>query len=142
MANPDRDGKRQFNLNSDVYLAQLDRLQTAIQTKRRNRTNIIFLHDNARPHIEHRVVESLNNKGCEILPHPPYSPTEAPTDYHVNRSLKNWLAGKTFNEFDALVIDLKSWIRSKDRHFFARGINKLSSKWESVIKVDGEYAPE
>uniref|UniRef100_A0A914CN11 Transposase n=1 Tax=Acrobeloides nanus TaxID=290746 RepID=A0A914CN11_9BILA len=77
-----------------------------------------------------------------MLPHPPYSPTEAPTDYHVNRSMKNWISNKVYEDLDELVTDVKAWIASKDPAFFARGIDMLPSKWEAVIEVDGEYAPE
>ncbi|CAF5160533.1 unnamed protein product, partial [Rotaria sp. Silwood1] len=31
---------------------------------------------------------------------------------------------------------------SKDRHFVARGIDRLPSKWEAVIEVNGDYASE
>ena len=78
-----------MNVNSDVYLAQLGRLQEDIKVKRLRREKVALLHDNARPHIEHLVVESISSKGWELLPYPFYSPIEAPTDYHVNRSLKN-----------------------------------------------------
>ena len=140
---PDKNGKRQLNINSDVYLAQLDRVHAAIETKRpRKKNHIVFHHDNARPHIERRVVESIVDKGWELLPHPPYSPTEAPTDYHVNRSLKNWLGNKVYDSLDDLVTAVKEWIASKNSNFFARGIDRLPSKWEAVIEVDGEYVPE
>uniref|UniRef100_A0A914EHX0 Uncharacterized protein n=1 Tax=Acrobeloides nanus TaxID=290746 RepID=A0A914EHX0_9BILA len=52
------------------------------------------------------------------------------------------IAGKFFDDFYDLVVDTKEWIVSKNRNFFARGIDFLSSKWEAVLKVDGEYAPE
>ncbi|CAK9829644.1 Mariner Mos1 transposase [Anthophora retusa] len=140
---PDKNDKRQFNINSDVYLAQLDRLHAAIETKRPHKKNrIVFHHDNARPHVERCVVECIANKGWELLPHPPYSLTEAPTDYHVNRSLKNWQANKVYDDFDNLVADVKAWIASKNREFFARGIDRLPSKWEAVFEVDGDYAPD
>ena len=38
--------------------------------------------------------------------------------------------------------DVKEWIASKNPEFFARGIDRLPSKWEAVIEVDGDYAPE
>ncbi|CAJ0957060.1 unnamed protein product, partial [Mesorhabditis belari] len=107
-----------------------------------HKNNIVFHHDNARPHVERHVVESIASKGWDLLPHPPYSPTEAPTDYHVNRSLKNWQTNKIYNDLDDLIDDVKAWIASKDRLFFARGIDRLPSKWQSVIDVGGEYAPE
>ena len=130
-------------LNSDVYLAQLDRLHAAIQAKRsRKKNNIVFHHDNARPHVEARVIESVEEKGWDLLPHPPYSPTEAPTDYHINRSLKNWMSNKVYDDLDELIDNVKAWIASKNRGFFERGIDMLPEKWEAVIEVDGEYAPE
>uniref|UniRef100_A0A914C724 Mariner Mos1 transposase n=1 Tax=Acrobeloides nanus TaxID=290746 RepID=A0A914C724_9BILA len=104
---PDRNGngKRQFISNSDVYLAQLDRLKAAIKAKRnRKKNHIVFHHDNARPHVEGRVVQSINDKGWDLLEHSLYPPTE----YHVNRSLKNWQMGKVYNDLDELVADVKS----------------------------------
>ena len=95
-----------------------------------------------KPHVEARVIESIEDKGWDLLPHPPYSPTEAPTDYHVNRSLKNWMSNKVYEDLDELVDDVKVWIASKNPDFFARGIDMLPAKWEAVLEVDGEYAPE
>jgi len=131
----------QYNLNSDVYLAQLDRLHSAIQAKRPHKKNhIVLQHDNARPHVERRVVEFIASKKWDLLPHSPYSPTEAPTDYHVNRSLKNWQSGKSYGDLDELVV--KAWISSRNQRFFANGIDCLPGKWKAVIEVDGEYAKE
>ncbi|KAK6736822.1 hypothetical protein RB195_019488 [Necator americanus] len=103
------------------------------------KNHIAFHHDNARPHVDRRVIESIANKGWDLLPHPPYSPTEAPTDYHVNRSLKNWQTNKVYDDLDDLVADVKA---SKNRDLFARGIDRLQSKWEAVLEVDGDYALE
>uniref|UniRef100_A0A914E1N8 Mos1 transposase HTH domain-containing protein n=1 Tax=Acrobeloides nanus TaxID=290746 RepID=A0A914E1N8_9BILA len=89
-----------------------------------------------------RVIESIEEKGWNLLPHPPYSSTEAPTDYHINRSLKNWMSNKVYDDLDELVDDVKAWIASKNRGFFERGIDMLPEKWEAVIEVDGEYDPE
>ncbi|KAK6735931.1 hypothetical protein RB195_018909 [Necator americanus] len=89
-----------------------------------------------------RVIESIANKGWDLLPHPPYSPTEAPTDYHVNHSLKNWQTNKVYDDLDDSVADVKAWIASKNRDFFARGIDRLPSKWGAVLEVDGDYALE
>jgi hypothetical protein len=71
---PDRNGKRQYNLNSDVYLAQMDRLEAAINVKRSGiKDQIVFQHDNARPHVEGRVVQSINDKGWDLIEHPVFA---------------------------------------------------------------------
>ena len=56
--------------------------------------------------------------------------------------IKNWQTGKVYDDLDELVADVKAWIASKKGDFFARGIDRLPSKWEAVIEVDGDYAPE
>ncbi len=58
---------------------------------------------------------------------------------------REWFARqsvKVYEDLDQLVANVKAWIASKDRHFFARGIDRLPNKWDAVIEVDGEYAPE
>ena len=135
--------KRQLNINRDVYLTQLDSIHAKIETKRpRKKNHVVFHHDNARLHVERRVIESIANKGWELLSHPPYSPIEAPTDYQVNRSLKNWLMNEVYDHLYDLVAAVKDWIASKNSNFLTRGIDGLPSKWEAVIELDCEYAPE
>ncbi|CAF1035429.1 unnamed protein product [Didymodactylos carnosus] len=81
-------------------------------------------------------------EGLGSAPTPAILSTEAPSDYHVNRSLKNWMVNKVYEDLDEVVEDVKEWIASKNRDFFIRRIDMLPSKWEAVIEVDGEYAPE
>ena len=68
--------------------------------------NIVIHHDNSRPHVEARVIESIKEKGWDLLQHPLYFPSEAPTDYHINRSLNNWLSNKVYDDKDELVDDV------------------------------------
>lgn len=49
-----------------------------------SRIRIAFHHDNARPHVEQRVVNSIEEKGWELLEHPPYSPTEGCADNYAS----------------------------------------------------------
>ena len=53
-----------------------------------------------------------------------------------------WMSNKVYDDLDELVDDVKAWIASKNRGFFERRIDMLPEKWEAVIEVDGEYAPE
>ena len=101
--------------------------RTSTRSNRHEKNDIVFHHDNARPQVERRV-ESIANKGWGLLPHPPYSPSEAPTDYHVNRSLKNWQVNKIYDDLDDLETDVKARFVSKNSNFFAHGIDCLPSK--------------
>ncbi|KAG5327510.1 MOS1T transposase, partial [Pseudoatta argentina] len=44
---------------------------------------VILLHDNARPHVGKPVKTYLETLKWEVLPHPPYSPDIAPSDFHL-----------------------------------------------------------
>ena len=62
--------------------------------------------------------------------------------HHVNHSLKNWETNKVYDDLDDLANDVKAWIASTNYDFFYHGIDRLPNKWEAVLEVDGEYAPE
>ena len=87
-------------INGERYGTQLIRLKRAIAEKRLEYATrheaIIFLHGNARPHVAIPVKYYLENGGWEVLPHPPYSPELAPSDYYLFRSMQNALTGIRF----------------------------------------------
>ena len=94
-------------INSDVYCQQLLKLEEAIKEKRRelaNHKGIEFHHDNAGSHTSLATRTKLLELGWEVMSHPPYSPDLARSDYHLFRSLQNFLNGKNFSNND----DLKS----------------------------------
>ena len=73
------------------------------------------------------------------MPHPPYSPDLAPSDYHLFRSLKNHLNGKTFNTNEAVKNELIQFFASKNQTLYESGIMKLTERWHKVIKQNGQY---
>jgi hypothetical protein len=81
------------------------------------------------------AIQELN---WEILPHPPYSPDLAPSDYHLFRSLSNNRRGVSFND-----AELQNWLdeffTAKSADFFKRGIENLPERWEAVVNNGGEY---
>ena len=46
------------------------------------RKGIIFHQDNAGAHTSLVICKKLMELGWEVMPHPPYSPDLAPSDYH------------------------------------------------------------
>ena len=44
---------------------------------------VILHHDNARPYTAAQTVQTINNLDWKQLPHPPYTPDLAPSDFHL-----------------------------------------------------------
>ena len=82
--------------------------------------------------------QKLQALGVEVLPHPPYSPDLAPTDYHLFRSLQNHLAGQRFHDREAFEKGIDEFIASKSPEFYESGISQLPMRWQEVIDSDGE----
>jgi histone-lysine N-methyltransferase SETMAR len=129
-------------MNADNYCNQLDRLRRIISIERPYRDHVILLHDNARPHTAIQTHQKIVNEfGWEILPHPPYSPDCAPTDYHLFRHLSRDLAGRKFSDFTHTQNEVRSILYSYSKDFFAKGIEKLPTRWEYIVEHDGTYYP-
>ncbi|EZA54548.1 BAI1-associated protein [Ooceraea biroi] len=82
-----------------------------------NRKGVVFHHDNARPRTSLVTREKLLQLGWDVLPHPPYSPDLAPSDYHSFRSLQNALNGKTLTA-DEDIKSLLEFVHETDGSFF------------------------
>ena len=79
---------------------QLIRLSRALREKRpeyeQRHDKVILLHDNARPHIVKKYLETFK---WNVLSHPPYSPDIAPSDYWLFRRMQHDLTSHRFTSF-------------------------------------------
>lgn len=118
-----------------------NRLQPAIRTKRRGllSTGILLQHDNARPHTARSTVATIQDLKFECLPHPPYSPDLAPSDYHVFGPLKGALGGKKFQSNDEVIQAVHEWLCRRPKEFFSSGIQALPKRWRMCIERNGAY---
>ena len=129
-------------IDSDKYCRQLTNLNREIKEKRQilsDRKGVIFHQDNARPHVSKKTLCKLKSLKWDVLTHPPYSPDIALPDYHLFRSLQNYLNGKNFDSLESLKNGVSSFFESKPRSFYDRGIRLLPERWKKIIENDGKY---
>lgn len=122
-----------------VHASQLQKLAEVIREKRPRRASVHLLHDNARPHVAKETRAKLEELGWDTVPHPPYSPDIAPSDYHLFRPLKASLAKKKFAKVDDVVRAVSDFFDSQSAQFWEKGIADLPSRWTTVVANDGDY---
>lgn len=123
-------------ITADIYCTQLDRVAEKIKGKQ---DRVYFLHDNARPHIAQSTRKKIVDLGWTVLPHPPYSPDLAPSDYHLFRSLSDHLREKKFDDQEDLRQNLNSFFNQKSQEFYKSGILSLPERWRKVVETNGAY---
>jgi len=101
-----------------------ENLKPAIRQKRRGllTTGVCPLHENARPHTATATVSTIEELRFECIPHPPYSPDLAPSDFHVFGPLKDALSGTQFRDDDEVRSAVHEWLRTRPKELFSRGI--------------------
>ncbi|KOX74680.1 Histone-lysine N-methyltransferase SETMAR [Melipona quadrifasciata] len=75
----------------------------------------------------------------DVLPHPPYSPDLAPSDYYLFLSLKNSLRGESLKSIGEIKTHLDEYFTSKVKQFWKEGIMRLPERWKKVIEQNGSY---
>lgn len=130
-------------VNTDRYRQQMINLSHALIEKRpewaHRHAKVILQHDNAPAHSARLSKETISSLGWELLPHPPYSPDLAPSDYHLFSSMGHSLAEQHFNNFEDVRKWLDEWISNKDEAFFWNGIHKLPERWTKCVESEGQY---
>jgi transposase len=86
-----------------------EKVKLAIRSKRRKKQeSVFFLQDNARPDSAALTMATLLKLKWDVLPHPPYSPDLAPSDYHLFGSMKSILGDKRFRNNDEVIAAVQS----------------------------------
>lgn len=130
-------------VNIARYRQQIINLNHALIEKRpewaRRHGKVILQHDNAPSHKAKAVKDTLSALSWEILPHPPYSPDLAPSDYHLFSSMSHALSLQHFTTYEEVKKWVDEWIQSKEERFFWQGIHKLPERWAKCVASNGEY---
>lgn len=129
-------------INADYYSNLLKNdLRKALKNKRRGKLSdgILFQHDHATPHTARVTKETLSSLKWEVLPHPPYSPDLAPSDFSLFSKLKDPLRGIHFKSLEEIQSAIESWSKDVDKQFYEQAIKSLKHKWEKCINCAGDY---
>jgi hypothetical protein len=96
------------------------RISKKKKSKRRQllSTGVLLQHHNARPHTARSTVATIQDLSCECLPHPPYLPDLAASDFQVFGPLKEAMGGKSFRSDEEMQKAVHEWLHSQAKDFF------------------------
>ena len=119
-------------INSDYYINLLERLKAEIAEKRPHlaKKKILFHQDNAPCHKSMKTMAKLHELCFELLPHPPYSPDLAPSDYWLFADLKKMLRGKRFGSSDEVIAETNAYFEGKEKNVLQRRYRKIEKALE------------
>ena len=103
--------------------------------KKKSKKKVIFHPDNARVHTFVVSMAKFHELRYELLPHPPYSPDLAPSDYFLFPNLKKWLDGKRFYSNDEIISQTDTYF---EEVLFLEGRQKFEKHW-TCIELKGDY---
>ena len=95
--------------------------------------------DNARPHAAATTKEKLRSLGVSLLPHPPYSPDLAPSDFFLFGVVKKQLEGIRVDEVDGLVAAISSITQAIKKETLCSVFDEWKRRLKVVNESDGGY---
>ena len=124
-------------INGEYYANLLTSLREAVKDKRRGklRKGILLLQDNAPVHTAKIAVEAAKKYSFRLLPHPPYSPDLAPSDFYLFPKLKEELRGKQYSSDTEVIEAVEEYLEEQNKQFFCEGIMKLEKRWRKCIEL-------
>jgi hypothetical protein len=130
-------------INLDVYVKTLKKLKKLFRRLRPHKdvTKVLLHHENVRPYTctSMHTREAVTKLQWTLLPHTPYSPDVAPSNYHLFRPLKHAIGGKKFQDDEEVISEVKRWMRQRPAEWYREGIHALASLWRKAIDSEGCY---
>jgi len=129
------------NFNTQFTIEILNELDMAV---RRFRPKLGLKHlkfhwDNARPHTSSETRSRLSELGVSVLPHPPYSPDIAPSDFFLFGYIKSRLRGCSFGTSDELLGKVTMEIEAISRNQLESVFEEWKGRLFTVIETGGSY---
>lgn len=102
-----------------MFCTQLDRVRKHLNARGVKPARVLFHRDNAKPHVSNQMRVKLTELGWELLVYPHYSFEIASSDYHLFRSLGNFMRGHRIAHQDDLRHDISNFFTNTTnrRHF-------------------------
>jgi len=105
-------------MNAEYYSSLLVQLKDILKEKCQGKVSkgVLFLYDNAPAH--RATQKKLAYLGFQCLDHPPYSPDQAPSDYHLFPGPRKQLKVRHFSSDTEVIAVTDTWLDGQPSDFF------------------------
>jgi histone-lysine N-methyltransferase SETMAR len=108
---------RQQTINSDAYIKTLMTLRCFQQVQsHKNPVELLLQHGIGCPYSSLRTQEAIIKLGWTVQPHPPYSSSFAPSNFHLFRALKDAICSTRFEDDDSVMHEVRTRLCERDRY--------------------------
>ena len=77
--------------------------------------------------------------GFKILPHPPYCPDMAPSNFYLFPELKAHIRGKQGGSHEGVIEAVNEYLEDQEKAFYFEGIRKLEQRCAQCIALKKDY---
>nr|CAH7720056.1 unnamed protein product [Callosobruchus chinensis] len=128
-------------VNGKFYIEVLKRLKARVFRARPElaERGWVLHHDNAPAHSSFAVRDFLTKNGIPTLPHPPYSPDLAPSDFHLFPQLKSYLKGNRYDGVEEVQRVTTRVLRDLSSGGFRGCFQSWIQRWRRCIELEGDY---
>jgi len=124
----------------DLWTPSCMKFLPALREKRPKKAAAVFFHhENAPPHWAARVHQFFVDNNFEVVPHAPYSPDVAPSNFWLFPSLKDTLRGRIFSSRSALVTAIFQWSQQTPKEVFVVAMQSWHQHCEKCVCLQGDY---
>jgi [histone H3]-lysine36 N-dimethyltransferase SETMAR len=93
----------------------------------------VLLHqDNAPVHKSIKKTAKWHELCYKLLPHPPFSPDLARSDFFLFADLKRMLAGKKFSTNEEVIAETDAYFEAISKSYYKNGIENLCDRYRCI----------
>ena len=101
--------------------------------------DVLLLQDNAPAHMSQVAMAAAPDCIFKVLPHLPYSPDLAPSDFYMFPKLKTNLRGNNFRSNEGVIDAVNEYLGDQYEDFHFEGTSKLGQRWRKCINMKENF---
>jgi len=101
--------------------------------------NMLIMHDNARPHVAHVVMDFVTAQNITLVPQPAYSPDFNLLDRFAFRNFEVFRQGEDYRNYGEVLEAVIDYSGTFTKQRFLKQLESLKLDVQKIIDIGGDY---